>query len=180
MMEGSSAFSTSSTSSPASVWLSALIGRSDQRISLMSCPTCSSCAARAAITYRQPFFPTCNGPEFVAKAVRDLIAVVGARTAYIEPGSPWENGYCNSFNAKLRDEGPQRRKLLQPGRCEDHHRELAPALQPQAPAFIAGVSAPGSAIRSRFAGHASRSAQTRHALRPKPDHPMGAGQLAER
>ena len=45
-----------------------------------------------------------NGPEFVAKAVRDWIAAVGARTAYIEPGSPWENGYCESFNSKLRDE----------------------------------------------------------------------------
>jgi transposase InsO family protein len=32
------------------------------------------------------------------------IAAVGARTAYIEPGSPWENGYCESFNSKLRDE----------------------------------------------------------------------------
>jgi transposase InsO family protein len=45
-----------------------------------------------------------NGPEFVAKAVREWIATVGARTAYIEPGSPWENGYCESFNSKLRDE----------------------------------------------------------------------------
>jgi transposase InsO family protein len=45
-----------------------------------------------------------NGPEFVAKAVREWIAAVGAKTAYIEPGSPWENGYCESFNAKLRDE----------------------------------------------------------------------------
>lgn len=33
-----------------------------------------------------------NGPEFIAKAVRDWIAAVGARTAFIEPGSPWENG----------------------------------------------------------------------------------------
>lgn len=45
-----------------------------------------------------------NGPEFVAEAVRDWIAAVGAKTAYIEPGSPWENGYCESFNARLRDE----------------------------------------------------------------------------
>jgi putative transposase len=45
-----------------------------------------------------------NGPEFVAKAVREWIAAVGARTAYIEPGSPWENGYVESFNARLRDE----------------------------------------------------------------------------
>ena len=45
-----------------------------------------------------------NGSEFVAKAVREWITAVGARTAYIEPGSPWENGYCESFNSKLRDE----------------------------------------------------------------------------
>ena len=45
-----------------------------------------------------------NGPEFVAAALREWIAAVGAKTAYIEPGSPWENGYCESFNGKLRDE----------------------------------------------------------------------------
>jgi len=45
-----------------------------------------------------------NGPEFVAKAVQAWIAAVGAKTAYIEPGSPWENGFCESFNGKLRDE----------------------------------------------------------------------------
>lgn len=45
-----------------------------------------------------------NGPEFIAKAVRDWIVAVGAKTAFIEPGSPWENGYCESFNSKLRDE----------------------------------------------------------------------------
>src|SRR5260221_6016087 len=45
-----------------------------------------------------------NGPEFLAKAVQEWIAVVGAKTAYIERGSPWENGYIESFNARLRDE----------------------------------------------------------------------------
>ena len=45
-----------------------------------------------------------NGPAFIAKSLREWIAAVGARTAYIEPGSPWENGYCESFNSKLRDE----------------------------------------------------------------------------
>ena len=44
------------------------------------------------------------GSEFVAKAVRAWITAVGAKTAYIEPGSPWENGYVESFNARLRDE----------------------------------------------------------------------------
>ena len=45
-----------------------------------------------------------NGPEFVAEAVQAWITAVGAKTAYIERGSPWENGYVESFNARLRDE----------------------------------------------------------------------------
>jgi putative transposase len=45
-----------------------------------------------------------NGPEFIAEAVRQWIKAVGSNTAYIEPGSPWENGYCESFNARFRDE----------------------------------------------------------------------------
>ncbi|WP_192963700.1 IS3 family transposase [Phycobacter azelaicus] len=45
-----------------------------------------------------------NGPEFVAQAVQDWIRAVGAKTAYIAPGSPWENGYCESLNARFRDE----------------------------------------------------------------------------
>jgi putative transposase len=45
-----------------------------------------------------------NGPEFVAKAVREWLAKLGTETLFIEPGSPWENGYIESFNGKLRDE----------------------------------------------------------------------------
>jgi len=45
-----------------------------------------------------------NGAEFTAQAVRDWIAAVGVETAYIEPGSPWENGYIESLNARFRDE----------------------------------------------------------------------------
>ena len=45
-----------------------------------------------------------NGPEFAAKAVQAWIGAVGAKTAYIAPSSPWENGYVESFNARLRDE----------------------------------------------------------------------------
>jgi putative transposase len=45
-----------------------------------------------------------NGPEMTAKIVRQWLASVGAKTLYIAPGSPWENGYCESFNGKLRDE----------------------------------------------------------------------------
>ena len=50
------------------------------------------------------FIRSDNGPEFIAQAVRQWIAAVGAKTAYIEPGSPWENGYCESFNGRFRDE----------------------------------------------------------------------------
>lgn len=45
-----------------------------------------------------------NGPEFTASVVRDWLKRVGVRTLFIEPGSPWENGYVESFNGKLRDE----------------------------------------------------------------------------
>jgi putative transposase len=45
-----------------------------------------------------------NGPEFTAKAVRKWLDCLGVKTLFIEPGSPWENGYIESFNGKLRDE----------------------------------------------------------------------------
>ena len=45
-----------------------------------------------------------NGPEFVARDLRLWLEKTGAKTMYIEPGSPWENGYCESFNSKRRDE----------------------------------------------------------------------------
>ncbi len=45
-----------------------------------------------------------NGAEFTSKPIREWLQRIGAKTLYIEPGSPWENGYCESFNGKLRDE----------------------------------------------------------------------------
>lgn len=45
-----------------------------------------------------------NGPEFIAKAVREWIAQRGFETLYIEPGSPWQNAYSETFNSRLRDE----------------------------------------------------------------------------
>jgi transposase InsO family protein len=45
-----------------------------------------------------------NGPEFTAKTVREWLGRLGVRTLFIEPGSPGENGYVESFNGKLRDE----------------------------------------------------------------------------
>ena len=54
--------------------------------------------------FRSDYIRSDNGPEMTAKTVRQWLSNVGAKTLYIEPGSPWENGYCESFNGKLRDE----------------------------------------------------------------------------
>ena len=45
-----------------------------------------------------------NDPEYIAEAVKGWVKAVGAKTAYIEPGSPWENEYCESFNGRMWDE----------------------------------------------------------------------------
>ena len=44
-----------------------------------------------------------NGPEFIAKELCSWLSGIGVKTAYIEPGSPWENGFCESFNGTFRD-----------------------------------------------------------------------------
>ena len=63
------------------------------------------CLTELFVTRDQPdYLRSDNGPEFTAKAVREWLSRVGVKTLYIEPGSPWENGYNESFNGKLRDE----------------------------------------------------------------------------
>ena len=75
-----------------------------------------------------------NGPEFVADTVRQCITAVGARAAFIEPGSPWENGYIESFNAWLRDEFLNGEILLHPkGSPGAHRRIMTASLQRRTP-----------------------------------------------
>ena len=67
--------------------------------------TCSRCWPISSHgTGRPSIYGSDNGPEFTAKLVRQWLARLGVQTLYIEPGSPWENGYNESFNGKLRDE----------------------------------------------------------------------------
>ncbi len=79
-------------------------------LSLYALPVIGACASNIVSADHRIFARLSNAPrsdnglEFVAQAVRDWIAAVGAKTAYIEPGSPWENGYCESFNGWFRDE----------------------------------------------------------------------------
>ena len=87
-----------------------------------------------------------NGPEFVANAVQQWIAGKGSSTLYINPGSPWENAYIESFNDKLRDEclnmevfknGSEAREVIEAWRIE--YNELRPhsSLNYQTPAAFA-------------------------------------------
>ncbi len=58
--------------------------------------------------FRERGIPECirsdGGPEFMAKAIREWLAAIGVEVLYVEPGSPWENGYAESFHSRLRDE----------------------------------------------------------------------------
>ena len=79
-----------------------------------------------------------NGPEFIAKAVRGWIAAVGAKTAYIEPGSPWENGYCESFNSKLRDK-LLNMEIFSSLNEAKYSSKLAALLQCRTPTLLIGI-----------------------------------------
>lgn len=89
-----------------------------------------------------------NGPEFTSRVVRRWLRRVGVKTLFIEPGSPWENGYVESFNGKLRDELLDREEfyslreakvLIE--RWRVHYNEVRPhsslGYRPPAPAAIA-------------------------------------------
>lgn len=98
-----------------------------------------------------------NGPEFCAKAVREWLDRLSIGPLFIEPGSPWENGYCESFNGKLRDELLNReicytleeaRVLIENWRREYNtirphssldYRDLAPQTLAWKPAFAVAV-----------------------------------------
>jgi transposase InsO family protein len=54
--------------------------------------------------WRSDYIRSDNGPEFTAKRVKDWLERVEVKTLFLEPGSPWENGYVESFDGKLRDE----------------------------------------------------------------------------
>jgi len=75
------------------------VGRKLTSEDVQECLTDLFCA-RGVPDYIRPD----NGPEFVANRIRGWLEALHARPLFIEPGSPWENGYIESFNGKLRDE----------------------------------------------------------------------------
>ena len=92
-----------------------------------------------------------NGPEFIAKAIRRWLSHAGVEALYVEPGSPWENGYAESFHSRLRDELTKReeftnlaeaRYMADAWRLEYNHRRPHSSLGYQTPAeFAAGCAA---------------------------------------
>ena len=79
-----------------------------------------------------------NGPEFVAEDVQEWIAAVSAETAYIERNSPWENGYIESFNARLRDESIQSGPTPHSDTSRQHRRCSCPH-SPRGPLRYVGL-----------------------------------------
>ncbi len=71
---------------------------------LVQCQVISALADAMVLKAVPEHLRSDNGPEFVAKDLRKWLANTAVKTLYIELGLPWENGYCESFNSKLRDE----------------------------------------------------------------------------
>ena len=92
-----------------------------------------------------------NGPEFIAQAVKSWLETSHIGPLYIEPGSPWQNGYAESFNSKLRDELlaveifetlTQAKALAIHWRLEYNHRRPHSSLDYQTPAAFAATCVP--------------------------------------
>jgi PAS domain-containing protein len=129
------------------------------------------------------FLRSDNGSEFTAQAVRAWLAKVGVKTLFIEPGSPWENGYVESFNGKLRDELLDREifyTLLEAKvlieRWRQHYNRIRPhsslGYRPPAPEAIAmaamtahpcgGGSAPAPRLQNPSGKHRREGPQRCH------------------
>jgi transposase InsO family protein len=110
-----------------------------------------------------------NGPEFIARAIRGFLDQTGVETLYIEPGSPWQNGYAESFNSRFRDELLSQESLANlaeakqvSGWWQNHynHRRPHSSLDYQPPArFAAG-------LRESFVGPALQLGATPLASAP--------------
>ena len=132
-----------------------------------------------------------NGPEFIAKAVQEWIAAVGAKTAYIAPGSPWENGYVESFNARLRDELLNGEIFYSLNEAQivieswrRHYNAVRPhaslGYKPPAPeVFVPRLPHGLCAHSARSAGHAAAGAESAAKLTLQPDHSVGADQYGD-
>jgi transposase InsO family protein len=98
-----------------------------------------------------------NGAEMTAKVVRNWLDKLGTAPLYIEPGSPWENGYCESFNGKLRDECLNQEILLQLEGSAGRHRAMAQSIQHDPTALIARIGPATCRVQRALSGSVRRS-----------------------
>ena len=110
-----------------------------------------------------------NGPEFIAQAVKGWLETSGIGTLYIEPGSPWQNGYAESFNSRLRDELlaveifdtlQQAKALAEYWRLEYNHRRPHSSLDYQTPAAFAATCVPRPPLRLAALASATAAERT--------------------
>ena len=85
-----------------------------------------------------------HGPEFCAQALREWLGRIGVKTLYIQPGSPWENGYNESFNGKLRDELLDREIFLHLAGSEGVNRAVEATLQQGSTSQCSWLSSTGT------------------------------------
>jgi transposase InsO family protein len=119
-----------------------------------------------------------QGPEFVAEAVKAWITCVGTKTAYIEKASPWENGYVESFNGKLRDEllnGEVFNTLKEAQVLIEEWRRHYNRVRPHS-SLGYRPPRPGDSANGRVADQLGRRPGCDGPLQFRPDHSMGAGQ----
>jgi transposase InsO family protein len=110
-----------------------------------------------------------NGPEFIANAVQQWLETSKIGTLYIEPGSPWQNGFAESFNSRLRDELlsvelfetlRQAKALATHWRLEYNHRRPHSALHYQTPAAFAATCVPRPSLRLAALASATAAKRT--------------------
>jgi len=125
-----------------------------------------------------------NGPEFIAKAVQGWIAQKGAKTIYIQPGSPWENAYIESFNGRFRDEclnmevfknGDEAREVIEAWRHEYNERRPHSSLNYQTPAEFAAQCRNAGQTTASLQGDPAEMAKTPMILSTQMDQKTGAG-----
>jgi len=114
-----------------------------------------------------------NGPEFIAQALRRWLAESGVGPLYIEPGAPWENGFNESFNSRLRDEllngelftSLQEAKVVtEDYRLEYNHRRPHSSLGYQTPAAFAAACRAGYAALRHGSAPPARHGEARSTL----------------
>jgi transposase InsO family protein len=122
-----------------------------------------------AVRGEPEFIRSDNGPEFASNAVRKWLELSGVRTLFVAPGSPWENGYVESFNSKLRDELLNRelflhidelRYVVDRWRMDYNHYRPHSSLGYMSPVAFAATCVPSDSATLHPSEHTHRSVDT--------------------